>query len=355
MNHLDLASRKIRVLIVDDSGFFRRQVMRILDRCEKIQVVGTAANGQEGVRLAQSLSPDLITMDVDMPMMDGIEAVRRIMTIKPTPILMLSALTHEGAKATLEALAAGAMDFLPKHQETIQGTEHQSHLEDILVPRVLALASRRFMLNRFGPVASPSSSNRQVGRPVGRFGLVLIGASTGGPMALQTVLSALRSDFRFPLAIAIHMPAAFTPAFAERLNDLCHIRVKHAEDRDRLEPGLALLAPGGKQMLIDDRGAHTQVRIVDSQPGQSYHPSVDVLLNSAAESFRGKALAVILTGMGADGKQGAAALKNKGGQVWSQNEASCVVYGMPQAVEKAGLSDRVLALSEIGAELDRQS
>ncbi|MCG5514190.1 protein-glutamate methylesterase/protein-glutamine glutaminase [Ectothiorhodospira shaposhnikovii] len=370
----------VRVLVVDDSGFFRRRIVEILNADPSIEVVGTAGNGQEAVELAASLGPDVITMDIEMPVMDGITAVKRIMARHPVPILMFSSITTEGAKATLDALEAGAVDFLPKKFEEI--ARDQEHAKEVLRRRVKAVGRRRFSrpTTSTTAVASPSGAASRVtpapplsgrpvmvvppaGTPVPRsarsvpdrtpiqlrdFRVVLIGTSTGGPLALQKVLSELPAHFPLPLLLVQHMPGTFTPAFAQRLDQLCRIRVKEAADGDVLAPGLALLAPGGRQMLVEARSGQQRIRITDSSPEQHYRPSVDVTFNSAAAVFRGDALAIIMTGMGADGREGARLLKRCGSKIWAQDEESCVVYGMPAAVVDAGLADRILPLSQIG-------
>jgi two-component system chemotaxis response regulator CheB len=348
---------KVRVLVVDDSAFFRRRITDILGRNAAIQVVAEAPDGLSAVRQTHKHQPDVITMDVEMPVLDGISAVRRIMSERPTPIIMFSTLTKEGAKATLDALEAGAVDFLPKQFDDLAGRRSGA---DELVGRVLAVG-KRGVTRRLGetikPNAKPAPAIRpQVGaRAIERkaYRLLAIGASTGGPIAIQELLTALPSGFRLPILLVVHMPASFTPAYAERLNSLCNVGVKEAEDGDTLRPGQAYLAPGGKQMVLERSGAESVIRIKDSSSDQTYKPSVDVTLGSAARLYGGSVLAVILTGMGADGKLGAQSLKTGGSTIWSQDEASCVVFGMPQAVEKAGISDRVLALKEIGPSIGK--
>jgi two-component system chemotaxis response regulator CheB len=343
---------KIRVLIVDDSAFFRHRIQDMLTRNPDIEVAGIAHNGLEGLQQARSLKPDVITMDVEMPIMDGITAVKRIMAEVPTPIIMFSSLTHEGAQATLDALDAGAVDFLPK--QLGPGNEEQSVMERMLARRVLMLG-RRQQARRSAPPSTAVAPKPAPAEPVkkGHYKLVAIGASTGGPVAIQTLLAALPKGFPLPLVLVVHMPASFTPAYAQRLDALCNIGVQEAKDGERLVAGRAYLAPGGKQMLLERQGAGMVVRVSDSLPGQTYRPSVDITLGSAARAYNDAVLAIVLTGMGSDGMQGSRLLKEAGSTVWSQDEASCVVYGMPQAVEKAGLSDRVLPLDEIGPVLTK--
>ncbi len=337
--------KTVRALVVDDSGFFRRRLSEILAADAAIEVVGTAADGAEAVRMTAELKPDVITMDVEMPVMDGITAVRRIMATRPTPILMFSSLTHEGAKATLDALDAGALDFLPKHFEEIATNREEACRE--LCARVRALARGARQLP--APAPAPKPALRAAPAHAAHYRLVVIGTSTGGPAALQQVLTRLPADFPLPLLLIQHMPGTFTKAFAERLDHLCAIGVREAADGDVLTPGTALLAPGGQQMVVERANGRAVVRIQASPPGQHYKPSVDTTFASAAKAFPGAVLAVVLTGMGADGREGTRLLKTGGSTVWAQDEASCVVYGMPAAVVEAGLADRVLPLAEIGA------
>ncbi len=357
----------VKVLVVDDSGFFRRRVSEILSSDPNIQVIGTATNGREAIDQALTLKPDVITMDYEMPMMDGITAVRQIMQRCPTPVLMFSSLTHEGARVTLDALDAGAVDFLPKNFEDI--SRNPDKVKQLLCEKINTISRSNRRYNSTASVAiAVAPPARGVSAPAGfaptprtvapapaapaprrkSYRLVAIGTSTGGPVALQRVLTQLPASFPAPIVLIQHMPAAFTKAFAERLDKLCKIRVKEAEDGDLLRPGLALLAPGGKQMMVDGRGS---VRILPGDERLHYRPCVDVTFGSAAKAFSDKVLAVVLTGMGADGREGARMLKQSGSQVWTQDEASCVIYGMPMAVVKANLSDAVYSLDEIGRHL----
>jgi two-component system chemotaxis response regulator CheB len=350
---------KLRVLIVDDSAFFRNRISTALSQADDIEIVGIAADGREAIERTRALKPDVITMDVEMPVEDGISAVRKIMNEMPTRILMFSALTKEGARETLDALDAGAMDFLPKDMSNLgRGAEEVNRL---LLERVRAvgqsrLSSVRGMTATHHPQVSRAPLSAQPWSGKGRRPeLLAIGASTGGPVALRQVLSALPRHYPLPVVVAVHMPGSFTGAYAERLITVCSIKVKEAVDRDRLIAGQCLVAPGGKQLQVERGPSSYHVRITEPLVGQIYHPSVDLMLTSVAESYKDKALCVILTGMGADGLQGAKRLKQSGSVLWSQDRQSCVVYGMPQAVEKAGLSDRVLALDEIGPMLARIS
>ncbi len=369
----------VKVLVVDDSGFFRRRVSEILSSDPTIQVVGTATNGKEAIEQALALKPDVITMDYEMPMMDGITAVRHIMQRCPTPVLMFSSLTHEGARVTLDALDAGAVDYLPKNFEDI--SRNPERVKQMLCEKVHTISHSNRRFSGYGsppapvvapvsptPSASASVTARTASTPTPRpvshgaahhapsspapkrkaYKLVAIGTSTGGPVALQRVLTQLPANFPAPIVLIQHMPAAFTKAFAERLDKLCSISVKEAEDGDVLRPGLALLAPGGKQMMVDGRGA---VKILPGDERLNYKPCVDITFGSAAKSYGDKVLAVVLTGMGADGREGARLLKQGGSHIWAQDEASCVIYGMPMAIVKADLADAVYSLDDIGRHL----
>jgi two-component system chemotaxis response regulator CheB len=346
----------LRVLVVDDSGFFRRRLTEILNGDPRLEVVDTAADGAEAVKKAAALKPDVITMDVEMPVMDGITAVRRIMEHRPTPVLMFSSLTHDGAQATLDALHAGATDFLPKRLEDIAGDYDEAKRQ--LCERVRIVARRGALMRTQNAVSQPQETPAPRSAPRARPApkereLVVIGTSTGGPVALQAVLGQLPADFLQPLVLIQHMPATFTPAFAQRLNQNCAISVREASDGDPLEPGTALLAPGGRQLEVDQHNGKPMVRVRDSAPEEHYKPSVDVAFNSAARVFSRHVLGIVLTGMGADGREGARALKAAGSAIWAQDEPTCVVYGMPMAVVEAGVADRVLPLTEIGAGLAR--
>ncbi len=339
-----------RVLVVDDSGFFRRRIIEILESDSRIEVVGSAANGKEAIEQVAKLHPDVVTMDIEMPVMDGITAVRHIMSSNPVPVLMFSSLTHDGAQATLDALEAGAIDFLPKRFEDIAKDRDQAKL--LLRRRIHAVARKQS--------TSPSSPAKRVpvkpaAPPVnikrGQFQVVAIASSTGGPVALAQVLTKLPSDFRFPVVVVQHMPGTFTTAFATRLDQQCAVKVKEACDGDVLAPGQVLIAPGGRQMTFRQSGGAVQVIISDGDAGLHYKPCADITFDSVASVYGGKTLAVVLTGMGADGREGARTLKEQGATVWSQDEASSVIYGMPMAVAEAGLSDQVLSLRDIGPTL----
>ncbi|GGA78213.1 chemotaxis response regulator protein-glutamate methylesterase of group 1 operon [Neiella marina] len=382
---------QLKVLVVDDSSFFRRRVSEIIDADPGLKVIDAAVNGKEAVEKVRTLKPDVVTMDIEMPVMNGIDAVKSIMAANPVPILMFSSLTHEGAKATLEALEAGALDFLPKKFEDI--ARDRKEASNLLVQRIKEIARRRFGLRPQARPASPAprpatapspalsktqqavrsatsalekanaerrqraaASQPEVARtrPAARnrasgksYKLLAIGTSTGGPVALQTVLTQLPANYPLPILLIQHMPAAFTGAFAQRLNSLCKINVKEAENGDAIKPGCAYLAPGGKQMMVEGSAGNGRIKIIDGGERMNYKPCVDVTFGAAAKIYGGDVLAVVLTGMGADGRDGARMLKTHGAKVWAQDEASCVVYGMPQAVASAGIAEDSIALGDI--------
>jgi len=350
---------QVKTLIVDDSGFFRRRIRELLTQDPAIEVVGEAANGREAIMEVARLRPDVVTMDIEMPVMDGITAVREIMRRFPTPVLMFSSLTFDGARATLDALDAGAVDFLPKRFSEISGSGDAARqlLRDKVrevgrhrARRSAALATGAAPSREPAAPAPPTGRSRAALQP-GRADLVVIGTSTGGPVALQKVLTALPADFPLPILLVQHMPGSFTPAFAARLNQLCQIEVREAEEGDPLRPGVALLAPGGRQVGLNRRGSATTLRIFDADASQFYKPSVDIAFSEAARAYPGKVLGIVLTGMGADGSRGAADLKRGGSIIWAQDEASSVIYGMPGAVARAGLTDQILGLDAVGPAL----
>lgn len=368
----------LKVLVVDDSAFFRQRVASMLAADPRVECVGMAENGREAIEMTRRLRPDVITLDYEMPVMNGIAALVEIMRQCPTPVLMFSSLTYEGARITLEALEAGAVDYLPKSYE--QMAPGQGRLGQVLIERILAVA--RTSVSNLGsgtaarskpppPVsgsrqktpatgtrpltpASPSAPSKSAScsRPKpgslagDRCRLVILGTSTGGPVAVQKILTQLPASFPKPLLVIQHMPKAFTGAFAERLNQQCALEVREAEDRDELRPGRVLLAPGGQQLLVESRGSG-RVRILDGDDRLNYKPSVDVTFGSAAREFGEKVLGVVLTGMGADGRDGARMLKSRGAQIWAQDEQSSVIFGMPQAVIRAELADHVVSLDEV--------
>lgn len=340
----------IKVLVVDDSSFFRRRITEFLSSDPNIDVIGQAVDGLDAIEKVKELSPDVITMDIEMPRLDGISAVKKIRETKSTPILMFSSLTHDGAKATFEALDAGASDFLPKRFEDIAG-ERQEAIKK-LCDCIHSLARKKVTTNAT-TIKIPASLRQSQSASSRGYQLAVIGASTGGPIAIEKVLKKLPANYSLPILLIQHMPASFTGAFAERLDKLCAISVKEAENGDLLKAGTAYIAPGGRQMRLKKNGRDNIICIDDEPVSTTYKPSVDITFNSIAEAYRGRVLAIVLTGMGSDGCNGAKLLREKGATVWAQDEASCVVYGMPMAVVKENLADKIMSVDEISISLAR--
>jgi two-component system chemotaxis response regulator CheB len=343
----------VRVLIVDDSAFMRNALSSMLSSDPEIQVVGLARDGQDGVEKVLQLKPDVVTMDVEMPRLDGLGALKQIMERNPVPVIMVSSLTTDDAKVTLDALDLGAVDFIPKNLTNL--SIDIVKIKEILIAKVKEIAKkahlrRRPVLQRRTEAAPPQMPVRTTGER--RISVVAIGSSTGGPKALQEIIPKLPKEFPVPIIIAQHMPATFTGPFAQRLNELSQVTVQEAKDGDVLKPGLVLIAPGGGHMRVQRRRSlETVVSISNAIEDFIYRPSVDALMQSVSECFPGRALGVMLTGMGNDGVNGMRAMKQTGARIFAQNEETCVVYGMPKAVVDAGISDKVLAVEEIAGEM----
>lgn len=345
----------VKVLIVDDSAFMRNALSNMLSSDPEINIVGTARDGLEAIEKVESLNPDIVTMDVEMPRMDGITALKHIMEKNPVPVIMVSSLTVEGAKVTLDAFDLGAVDFIPKNLSDL--SINIVKIREILIDKIKHIARASVAKRRIRPIAAPKVIEIPKSMPVRTTGerrtnLVSIGTSTGGPKALQEIIPKLPKDFPTPIVIAQHMPPNFTGPFAERLNQLSQIEVREAEEGESLKPGVALIAPGrGHMRVMRIRGIETVVTISENKEEFIYRPSVDALMFSVAEFFPGRALGVILTGMGNDGLKGLTALKKTGGRIFAQNEETCVVYGMPKSVVDAGIADKVLSIEEMAGEI----
>lgn len=343
-----MIGRRIRVLVVDDSPFMRAAIRRALDRFDDLEVVGDAADGPAALAQAEALQPDVVTMDVNMPGMDGVEAVRQLVARRPTPVVMLSAHTQQGARVTLDALQAGAVDFLAKPAGEVSVNFGQ--VAEELAQRLRAAAGTRPRWVSPDPVSlvSMPAVCRDPGRPRAASRVVVVGVSTGGPSALTRVLPRLPPDVGFSLVVVQHMPETFTAALAERLNDLSAISVAQAVDGDRPVPGKALIAPGGSHLELDRTGA---LRLSSAPPVNGCRPSADVTMESAARSVGRRAVGLVMTGMGRDGTAGLTAIRAAGGRTFAQDEASCVIYGMPRSAVEAGVIDEVVALDRIAARL----
>jgi len=349
----------IKVVVVDDSAFMRKALSTMLAKDPEIEVVATARDGEEGLEMIRRHQPDVVTMDIEMPRMDGLTALRHVMMEMPRPVLMVSSLTTEGAEATLKAMDLGAVDFIPKQLSKV--SLDIVKIEEDLRAKVKLIARRRMgHLTRSMPAArgrvvaaAPSGGERQARPAVRPSGapirdLVAIGVSTGGPPAVQKVLSVLPQDFPAGILIAQHMPAAFTGPFAKRLDGVCQITVKEAEDGERLQTGVAYVAPGGKHLRIDQKISRIDVRVVEEPREALYKPSASVLFDAVALGVGRRALGVVLTGMGSDGLEGMRVLKAKGGRALAQSDSTCVVYGMPKAIVDAGLADEIVDIDDMG-------
>jgi len=339
----------IKVVVVDDSAFMRKAISTMLSKDPEIEVVATARNGQDGLEAIRKHDPDVVTMDIEMPVMDGLTALRHVMMEMPRPVLMVSSLTTEGAEATLKAMELGAVDFIPKQLSKV--SLDIIKIERDLIDRVKTVARRKMRHAPMRAVARKKAAHAAV-RPAVRRGtvkrdVVAIGVSTGGPPAVQKVLSALPADFPASIVIAQHMPAAFTGPFAKRLDNVSNISVKEAEPGDVLKPGHAFVAPGGKHIVLDQKVSRIDVVVTPKPEDALYKPSANVLISSVAKAVGRRGLGVILTGMGNDGMEGVRDLKAKGGRALAQSDATCVVYGMPKAVVDAGLDDEVVDIDDM--------
>ena len=343
---------EIKAIVVDDSAFMRKALSMMLESDPEIKVVATARDGYEAIEKIKKFKPDIVTLDVEMPRMNGLEALKRIMKECPVPVLMVSSLTTEGAEVTIEALKLGAVDFIPKQLSYV--SVDIVKIKDELVNKVKSIARSRYIRRKiFGERLKVETIEKETERfkPVRKvFKLVAIGISTGGPLSLQHVVPRIPADFPTGIVIAQHMPPRFTKSLADRLNSMSSIEVKEAQDRDKITPGTALIAQGGRNIVFEKRGVDFVVRIVD-YPNTIYKPSVDLMMESAAEVFGDSVLGVIMTGMGKAGLEGLRKVKSKGGYVIAQNEETCVVYGMPKAVVEAGLADSILPLDKIATAL----
>lgn len=339
-----MAGGLVKVLVVDDSAFVRKVVKQMLTRSPFIEIVGTARDGSEALELARELKPDVITLDLMMPGMDGVEFLRRQMPIKPIPVVVVS-ITHETGAAALAAFEAGAVEFVQK--PTALATDRIHEMADELISKVKA-ASAVVLAKPVPPDVKAGGAKVQAA-PLkkGLVDLIVIGISTGGPQALRYLIPMFPANFPVPVAMVLHMPVGYTEMYAQRLNDLSELSVTEAKEGDEVRAGSALLAPAGRHLLFSRRGgqvfAHLDLRPVDTP----HRPAVDVLFRSAADAFDGKVLGVVMTGMGNDGVAGAMHIKAKGGMVVTEAESSCVVYGMPRAVVEAGASDRVAPLDRM--------
>ncbi len=356
-----MSDHRLRILIVDDSSLYCQLVHNVLRELPDVNVVGTAKSGQEALELLEPLAPDLMTLDVRMPRGDGIDVLREMKKRRSrTKAIMLSSLTADGAQVTTDALMEGAFDFIQKpsgsnaaaNRESLAGAlrEKIAIFRDSQKGR-LAGPRRAVLRKPLGP-SQPATDTPRVRRPATRaptceYEAVLIGTSTGGPVALREVLTQLPEDLPVPVLIVQHMPAQYTHSLAERLNEASPMEVVEACEGMTLEPGWAFLAPGGRHMKVVRRGIRNRIQITDDPPEANVRPSVDYLFRSAVDTFGGKVVAVVMTGMGRDGTEGCRLLKQHGAHVIAQHAEGCVVYGMPKAIVDEQLADQIVPLDQI--------
>jgi two-component system chemotaxis response regulator CheB len=346
-----ILNKIIRVLIVDDSAYVRKVVREMLSYSPLLEVVGVARDGREALELVEKLRPDVVTSDLMMPELDGVGFVREQMRRHPVPIVMLSS-NDENSAETLAALDAGALDFIRK--PTALATEKIFEVRGELIEKIkIAAAVEMKKLPSVRDLKPPAETIRVPREPrKNSFDIIVIGISTGGPQALRYLIPQLPADFSVPIAIVLHMPVGYTTMYAEKLNEISAIEVREAKQSDEPQPGLVLLAPAGKHLYFKRRPGGIVSATLSLRPLDTPHrPSVDVLFQSAAEAFESRTLGVVMTGMGSDGRNGAAWIKARNGTVFTEAEETCVVYGMPGTVVEAGLSDKIIRLDRLGQAL----
>lgn len=341
----------ITVLVVDDSAFMRKALSMMLERDPEVRVVDTARDGRQALEKIQTYDPDVVTMDVEMPRMDGLTALRRIMEESPRPVLMVSSLTREGAEATIEAMEAGAVGFIPKQRSRI--SLKITEIEEELIERIKSAARSNLRALRRKRETAPPSSRRRQPEPLAfrRAQVIVIGVSTGGPFALQHVIPALPADMPVPVVVVQHMPPHFTRSLANRLNTNSALHVAEAEEGMPVEAGRAIIAAGGRHLVFRSGARGTIVKTPEEPSDTLHRPSVNVTFASASEHYGGRVLGLVMTGMGKDGLEGAQTIKENGGRIIAQDEASSVVYGMPRAVTEANLADCVLPMDALAEAL----
>ena len=349
--------RAIRTLVIDDSAFSRQTITRMLDRSPLVEVVGVARDGEDALHKTLELEPDLITLDLEMPRMDGFTFLRLVMARRPTPVIVVSGRTEE--EDVFKALDLGAVDFVAK--PTTRATPALQSIEEALIRKVHALrdlridkVSERIQAPPPSLVRNVGGSDAAAGGPACDAPMVVIGSSTGGPAALMQTFSAFTEPPPCSICVAQHMPRGFTRGFAERLDRLTPFRVREAENGDEPAPGTVLIAPGGHHLELETLGSATRAVVVADDAGERFTPSVDRLFRSAAKRFGEALLAVVLTGMGDDGREGARQVKAAGGRVFAESEETALIFGMPKQVINAGAADRILALSEIPVALQKE-
>lgn len=340
-----------KVLIVDDSAFVRKVVRQMLSRSPFIEVVGTAANGREALEKVEELKPDVVSLDLIMPELDGIGFLREQMKRRPLPVVVVS-IASENGELVLQAMDLGAVDFIQK--PTALATDKIFEITDELIEKVktAALVSPQKIAGLPVEEAALSSAIPIPAKAKGQVEVVVLGISTGGPQALRTLIPRFPAEFPVPVAMVLHMPVGYTELYAKKLDEISRLKVVEAREGDELKPGLALLAPAGRHLFLSRNRNGAVIAHLDTRPFDTPHrPSVDVLFRSAAEVYGDKVLGVVMTGMGSDGKEGASWIKAQGGRIFTEAEETCVVYGMPRSVVEAGLSDKQVPLYNLAKEI----
>lgn len=354
----------MKVLVVDDTVLMRQYFKKIIESAfQDIEVI-VASDGIIALEKIKFYNPDVITLDFEMPGMNGLECLQEIIKISKTPVIMVSAYTTQGAKVTLDALSLGAFDFICKPSKVESGkTEEFESLFIEKVEAALHFSKKNQSIRKVSHTAEFIKNTQAVTEATAKIlsehvkydyskvEIIGIGISTGGPSVVREILSSLPKNFKLPILIVQHMPVGFTSEFAERLNSICKIEVKEAEEGDVIKPGRALVAPGGKHLKVDRGMSGLFIRVFDGEKVSGHKPSADVLFSSLAKEYGEKALGIIMTGMGADGSKGLLELKKSGANTWAQNEETCVVYGMPKAAVEIGAVCEVLSVEAIIARL----
>ena len=351
-------SRKVRALVIEDSAFNRRTIVSMLESSREIEVIGTAADGEEGIKQAITLKPDVITLDLEMPRMDGFTLLRILFRKQPTPVIVISSNAHK--QNVFKALELGALDFIAKPARHI--APELTAIRDELVQKVMVVKQLKRAVFEDGVRTASTAVTETTGRRRRRISQVLgprdtwrvaaIGASTGGPSALARVMQGLIGEPPICILITVHMPPKFTRAFAERLNRNSQYKVQEAEDGADVVPGVAYVSPGGVHMVVERKGKGSMVRLLEKVDGVKYTPSVDLLFGSCAEIFGRRTMGVVLTGMGDDGREGIQKIKELGGSTIAESQETAVVYGMPKEAKASGAVDRQLPLGQVAAAIE---
>jgi two-component system chemotaxis response regulator CheB len=333
----------IRVLIVDDSAFVRKTIRQMLSRSPFIEVVGIAGDGEEALEKVAELLPDVVTLDLMMPVLDGLGFLTRQMAIRPLPVIVVSTANSQ-QELVLQALEAGAVDFV--HKPSLLATDTLFEMNEELIDKVKTAAT--IHLNRLDPALSVKSPTPESARGTKSVDVIVIGISTGGPQGLKYLIPQFAEDFPVPIAIVLHIPVGYTEMYASKLNEISRLSVMEAREGDLLRAGVVLIAPAGRHLTFRRNLGTAVMAHLDRWPSDTLHkPSVDVLFESAAQIFGERTLGIVMTGMGSDGKRGASCIKKQGGRVYTEAEETCVVYGMPATVVEAGLSDRSIPLDRL--------